>query len=66
MMVTAHSKMLESSTSPAENPSTGCFVSSATATVQWRLQLYDPCWLYLALTARACSPLSCFLSRLVA
>jgi hypothetical protein len=29
MMVTAHSKMLESSTSPAEKPSTGCLVSSA-------------------------------------
>jgi hypothetical protein len=31
MMVTAHSKMFESSTRPAEKPSTGFLVSSASA-----------------------------------
>lgn len=70
MMVTAHSNMFESSTSPAEKPSTGFLVrSAATATAAGKqlhrgthaMQLAGCPW-----AARQCSPRNCFLSRLVA
>jgi len=41
MMVTCHSKTLLSSTSPAENPSTGCLARSAPHTPQKRKPQID-------------------------
>lgn len=37
-MVTAHSNKLESSTNPAEKPSTGRFVKSAVTEINWSVQ----------------------------
>ena len=45
MMVIAHSNTLESSTRPAENPSTGCFDSSARVMRQApRVRSQDRTW----------------------
>lgn len=67
MMVTCHSNKLTSSTSPAENPSTGRLVSSAPTVPLVRVYrgLRVPCT--LSATQRAWfhagePPLSCFLS----